>query len=62
MLFPHLPQVLHSINGPKLCPRMCLMINIENPVLCDVGVNLRGRQIAVSQQFLDAAEVRATVQ
>ncbi len=41
---------------------MCFMIYIENPVLCDVGVDLRGRQVAVSQEFLDAAQVRASIE
>lgn len=38
------------------------MINIEEPLLRDVGVNLCGRQIAMTEQFLHAAEIGTPVQ
>ena len=41
---------------------MCLMINIQQSLLRDVGVNLSCRQIAMSEQLLHAAEVGSAVQ
>ncbi len=43
-------------------PRVCLMINIQQSLLRDVGVDLGGRQISMAEQFLDAAEIGAAIQ
>ena len=37
------------------------MINIEQSLLRDVGVNLGGRQISVSEKLLHAAEIGSSV-
>ena len=47
---------------PHSGPRVCLMINIQQSLLRDVGVNLGCRQISVTEQFLDAAEVGSAVE
>jgi hypothetical protein len=38
------------------------MINIEKTLLRDVGVNLSGRQIAMTEQLLHAAKIGAPIQ
>lgn len=38
------------------------MIDIEKPLLCDVGVHLGRRQISVSEQFLNASQVGTPVE
>ncbi len=44
-----------------LSSRVCLMINIEQSLLRDVGVNLGCRQISVAEQFLNATEVCSAI-
>ena len=46
----------------RLRPRMCLMINIQQSLLRDVGVNLSCGQLTMSEQFLHASEVSPAVQ
>ena len=38
------------------------MINIQQSLLRDVGVNLSCRQIAMTEQFLHAAEIGSAIQ
>ena len=49
-------------SGVASGPRMCLMINIEQSLLRDVGVDLGCRQITVAEQLLDAAEIGTAIQ
>ena len=41
---------------------MCFMISIEDPLLCDVGVDLRAREIPVALEFLDTPKVGSAIQ
>ena len=43
------PRRLRFFCGAVSGPRMCFMIDIEDSVLCDVGVNLRGGQVAMAE-------------
>ena len=42
--------------------RVCLMINIEQPLLRDVGVDLGGRQITVAEKLLHTAKIGAAIE
>ena len=61
-LCPHSSASVRFLGGAVSGPRMCFMIDIEDSVLCDVGVNLRGGQVAVTEQLLDAPEVGPAIQ
>src|SRR5260370_37961318 len=44
-----------------LCTRVMRFINLLQPLLDDMGINLRGRNIRVAQHELDGTEVRAAL-
>jgi hypothetical protein len=41
-----------------LRPRMIFLMHGPEAVLIDMGINLRGADVAVTEQFLDDAQVR----
>ena len=41
----------------NLCPRMRLLVDLLQPLRCDVRVDLRGGEIGVAEKFLNAAQV-----
>ena len=41
---------------------MCILVNIEKAFLCHVGVDLRGGETSMAEEFLNAPEIRAPIE
>lgn len=51
-----------SAVNARLGPRVRILINIEHSFICNVRVNLCRREAAMSQEFLNAAEICAPIE
>jgi hypothetical protein len=51
------PQFRINVASP-LCPRVKLPVHSFEPLLIDMSVNLRRRNIGVAQHFLDNPQIR----
>ena len=55
------PQSRINLVSP-LSPRVKLPVHSFEPLLVDVGVNLRRRNVSVAQHFLDDPQIRAVAE